>query len=417
MTFQESPALESTLPLPVSKGLPLNAHGLSTDDFLATKRNIFTSDFQFPTAVILATAIEHNLLRMAEYCQEMSASLAPHVKTVMSPKIARMQIDSGAWALTVANYTQARIFLDRGFNRIIIANEIVNTTAIRSIALKNLDPTTEIIFYVDSLAGLDFIQRAISTLADARIHLLIEIGFTGGRCGLRDLQDVSPLAQKIATDSRFTLRGVSGFEGIIGGDGRAVERISAIQDFCHKIIEAAQMVAPYIKSGKGAISAGGSAFFDVVAEEFNKHSDDFHSILRSGGYIAHDHGSYERLYPFADAPPDKRFLPAIEIWSQVISKPESNVALLDLGKRDVGNDIENPFPIKRFRGKMEPFSGSVKQLNDQHGYLTFPENGSIELGDLVGLGISHPCTTFDKWKLIPLVNDDYTVVDLIETFF
>ena len=417
MTLQSASLLGSAFPLPVSKGLPLDVQGISSVEFLGKNPNIFTSSFQFPTALLLASAIKNNLSRMAEYCQEMSASLAPHVKTVMSPKIARMQIDSGAWALTVANYTQARIFLDQGFNRIIIANEIVNPTAIRSIALKNLDPNTEIIFYVDSQIGLDLIQSAISTLPDARIHLLIEIGYMGGRCGIRELQDVSPLAQKIAGDSRLTLRGVSGFEGTIGGDGRAIERISAIQDFCHKIIEAAQVVAPYIKTNNGIISAGGSAFFDVVAEEFKTHGNEFHSILRSGGYLAHDHGSYERLYPFADAPPNKRFFPAIEIWSQVISKPEKNVALLDLGKRDVGNDIENPFPIKRFRGKIEPFTGSVKQLNDQHGYLTFPENDSIEVGDLVGLGISHPCTTFDKWKLIPLVDDDYTVVDLIETFF
>ena len=36
---------------------------------------------------------------------------------------------------------------------------------------------------------------------------------------------------------------------------------------------------------------------------------------------------------------------------------------------------------------------------------------------LVGCGISHPCTAFDKWRLIPVVDDDYTVVDAVLTFF
>ena len=38
-------------------------------------------------------------------------------------------------------------------------------------------------------------------------------------------------------------------------------------------------------------------------------------------------------------------------------------------------------------------------------------------GALVGARIVHPCTAFDKWRLVPLVDDDYTVVDAIRTFF
>lgn len=83
---------------------------------------------------------------MAEYCREVGASLAPHVKTTMSPQIAQMQMEHGAWALTVANYSQARVFLDLGFERIIIANEIVDEHSIRAIAQKNLEPGHEVLF-------------------------------------------------------------------------------------------------------------------------------------------------------------------------------------------------------------------------------------------------------------------------------
>jgi D-serine deaminase-like pyridoxal phosphate-dependent protein len=38
------------------------------------------------------------------------------------------------------------------------------------------------------------------------------------------------------------------------------------------------------------------------------------------------------------------------------------------------------------------------------------------VGDIVACGISHPCTAFDKWQLIPVVEDEH-VVDLIRTFF
>lgn len=33
------------------------------------------------------------------------------------------------------------------------------------------------------------------------------------------------------------------------------------------------------------------------------------------------------------------------------------------------------------------------------------------------LGISHHCMTFDKWRLIPLVTNDYEVLDAIRTYF
>jgi D-serine deaminase-like pyridoxal phosphate-dependent protein len=37
------------------------------------------------------------------------------------------------------------------------------------------------------------------------------------------------------------------------------------------------------------------------------------------------------------------------------------------------------------------------------------------------LGLSHPCTAFDKWRLIPVVDDAGTanprIVDLIHTYF
>ena len=41
----------------------------------------------------------------------------------------------------------------------------------------------------------------------------------------------------------------------------------------------------------------------------------------------------------------------------------------------------------------------------------------LRVGDLVGCGISHPCTAFDKWRLIPVVDDNYGVVDAVLTYF
>jgi D-serine deaminase-like pyridoxal phosphate-dependent protein len=38
-------------------------------------------------------------------------------------------------------------------------------------------------------------------------------------------------------------------------------------------------------------------------------------------------------------------------------------------------------------------------------------------GHLVGLGISHPCTTLDKWRVLVVLNDDDLVIDIVHAFF
>jgi D-serine deaminase-like pyridoxal phosphate-dependent protein len=59
----------------------------------------------------------------------------------------------------------------------------------------------------------------------------------------------------------------------------------------------------------------------------------------------------------------------------------------------------------------------VTSVNDQHLFLSVSPEVVLEVGDVVRLGLSHPCTVFDKWQLLPVVDDDGIVVDLVRTFF
>jgi len=393
------------------KGFPLKFRVDKSKSFLKSKSNLFNSGFQFPIMVLKESSLKNNILVMAEYCRSVGAELAPHVKTTMSPQIAQMQIDAGAWALTIANFWQAEIFRKFGFKKLIIANEVLEKTAIAEIAKLNAKGKAEIIFYVDSLAGLNIVKEA--TPKNGKINLFIEIGTDHGRGGVRELSLVKEIAQAIKKDPRLHLRGVTGFEGAVPNAARNSEGESSVHVFCKKIVTAGEIAFEFKSDEKFIVSAGGSAFFEIVAEELNKFSKPKILLLRSGGYVTHDHIYYEEIYPFKNT--GKPLLPAIEVWSQVISNPESGFGVLNLGKRDVGCDIHNPIPFAKYTGKVEKFKGSIEKLNDQHGFMRSSEK--FEVAELIGLGISHPCTTFDKWKLIPLVNDDYDVVDLIHTFF
>ncbi len=396
--------------------MPISAQGASVANFLSSKPNLFTAGFQFPIMVLRDSALEHNIQRMASYCKSLGFELAPHVKTPMSPQIAQRQIAAGAWGLTIANFNQARIMFEYGFKRLIIGNEVMEPTSIAEIAKINGSGSGEIIFYIDSLAGLKIAQDSIAGVAQAKLNVFMEIGAVGGRAGIRDLDLLKTILSEIAKDERIFVRGVSGFEGAVPGGDRAGEGIEKLRVFLRHIVAAARITAPFIREDKIIISAGGSSFFDYVAEEFAKYEGDAHRILRSGGYVSHDHIHYEDLYPFMGAPDSERFYPALELWARVLSVPEPDLAILNFGKRDAGNDLDEPLPISKFAGKPTPFKGEIEKLNDQHAFMKITP-GSVVVGDIIGCGISHPCTNFDKWRLLPLVNDNYDVIDLVHTHF
>jgi D-serine deaminase-like pyridoxal phosphate-dependent protein len=142
-------------------------------------------------------------------------------------------------------------------------------------------------------------------------------------------------------------------------------------------------------------------------------------ILRSGAYLTHDHGHYDTVSPARRAAADAPVLrPALELWAQVLSRPEPGLALLGAGRRDAGFDMGLPVPLRVVRrGEVGGIAGEVTELNDQHAYLRLDEGTALGPGDLVCLGISHPCTTLDKWRVIPVVSDDGHVTDTVHAFF
>ena len=89
----------------------------------------------------------------------------------------------------------------------------------------------------------------------------------------------------------------------------------------------------------------------------------------------------------------------------------------------ISSDSEMPLPQRWApRGlrtaQRAPAAWKVTALNDQHAYLHFPQTGpGPAVGDLIGLGISHPCTTFDKWRWLPVVDDEGTITRAISTRF
>jgi D-serine deaminase-like pyridoxal phosphate-dependent protein len=246
--------------------------------------------------------------------------------------------------------------------------------------------------------------------------------------------------------------GVAGYEaGLEQGTGAGIEAetLGLIASFCRRLRSLAGALAETLPGVASAgeeliVTAGGSAYFDVVTRELTAGGTaGMTVILRSGAYLTHDHGYYGTVSPVSraawgsrdsrgsrDAADAPVLRPALELWAQVLSRPEPGLALLGAGRRDVGFDKGLPVPLRIVRRGttsgvggvggvrgVRGVRGEVTELNDQHAYLRLDEATALAPGDLVCLGISHPCTTLDKWRVIPVVGDDGRVTDTVHAFF
>ena len=419
LDHEEVERLGDTVLSPLVKGMPTRAAGLRLRDLGLQGWNILEEDLPLPLVTLRRSALEHNIGQMRSYCTAHGVDLAPHGKTTMAPQIFKLQFEAGCWAMTAATAEQLQVYRHFGVRRILFANELAGRANTEIVARLIQEGEWEMTCFVDSVEAVEeLIESSRSTGMKAPFRVLIEVGYQGGRSGLRDLTQLLPVARAIqGSDGRVELAGVSGFEGLLPID-RSEESQSAIHGYIRTVGEAVDALAEHLPASF-IVTAGGSSAFDHVVEELSGRWRGAHVVLRSGCYVTHDHNMYARSSPLRSGP--AALLPALELWSYVNSVPEPGLALLTFGRRDAPFDYGFPVPIKYARKgsrSLLPLEGArIRAMNDQHGHLELPPNLRLHVGDRVVLGISHPCTAFDKWKLIPVVDDDETVVDGILTFF
>jgi D-serine dehydratase len=411
------------------KGYPHRAPPCAVRDIGRQGWNVLRGDLPFPVAVLKEAALAHNLEWMADFTRATGVLLAPHGKTTMAPQLFARQIEAGAWGITFATMQQVSLGVRAGLRRIILANQLVGCEDIlQAMHLTQATPDLELHVLVDSIAQLNLIEAQGERRRLAPLTVLLEMGVAGGRTGCRTVDDAMQLARAIAASRSVRLSGVECFEGLsVTGDSEA-DRI-VVDRWMHAMRQVARQCDAEGLYGtpEVTLSAGGSAVFDLVARNLPMQlSRPVRTILRSGCYITHDSGFYERfarqVIARSGAAWQQRagLKPALEVWTQVQSRPEPGLAILAFGKRDASFDLDLPMPFARVQdGVRTPLDANwhIDKLNDQHAYMQIPVGADVRVGDLVGCGISHPCTTFDKWRWMPIVDDDYGVTGAIRTFF
>lgn len=417
----------------LTKGLPPGMSPLPIAAIGAQGWHLLRGDLPFPLAVIRDSALSHNHAWMRDFTQATGVLLAPHGKTTMAPQIFAQQLAAGAWGITVATVQQLTVCVRFGIRRVLMANQLLGRCEIgQAVDLRERHPDLEFHFLIDSEAQLRLVE------AEARRHemtrpltVLLELGIPGGRTGCRSPVQALALARAIAASDVVDLAGIECYEGlqVTGDSERDAVFVTGLMNAVHEVALSCDRDGLFA-SPAIILSAGGSAAFDIVARELPMQlSRPVLTILRSGCYVTHDSGFYNRMLERVllrsggtwQSRPGLQ--PALEVWAQVQSRPEPGLALLTMGKRDASFDLDLPVVSAHFRAGRDALPQSVpthwriSAMNDQHAYLRIPDDTDLAVGDLVGCGISHPCTTFDKWRLLLTVDDAYRVTGAIRTFF
>ncbi|WP_306210759.1 alanine racemase [Actinoplanes sp. RD1] len=356
---------------------------VSVRDFVAAKHTLFDGSFTWPLLVVRDSAVRANIATMAEYARRHGFSFAPHAKTSMAPSLLEAQLAAGAWAQTAATANQALVLRRLGVPRVLIANEVLDPTALRWLAAESRKGW-EVLVQVDSVPAAE---------AAGDLPVLIEVGHRGGRTGCRTVADVVSVARAARNPV-----GVTAYEGAL----RTAEEVDA---FLALQVEAVHAIADRLPA-EVIVSAGGSAWFDRVVAALEGQWLPGHTVravLRSGASVTHDEGFYRERTPF-NRVAEGSLTAGLELHAQVLSTPEPGLAIVGMGKRDAPFDEGLPVTA----------AGEVVRLNDHHTYV---RTDSLAVGDLVRFGLSHPCTAFDKWRYIPVADDADVVVDVLHTYF
>ncbi|MET9215868.1 MULTISPECIES: type III PLP-dependent enzyme domain-containing protein [unclassified Nocardia] len=408
---------------PRDKSVPPAAWGRTVREYLADAPEL--DRWETPLLTLDRGLLDANIALMARWTAAAGVALAPHGKTTMAPQLWRDQLTAGSWAITLATGWQAQVARSFGVGRIMLANALVDPAALSWLAAESArDAGFELFCWADSVATVELMDKILrDTPPGPRVRVLVELGGPHGRTGARTRAEGHAVAAALRVSDRLALAGVAGYEGALAHD-RSSAGVAAVRDYLGELAALhTELAAAGAYAGPAIVTAGGSAYPELVVAELAGLADASTTVvLRSGAYLVHDDGFYAGISPLAAPAVDPGLRAAMHGWARVVSRPEPELALLDGGKRDFPFDEGLPVPQLVVGGAL-PAGAHVSALNDQHTFLRLPgaDAADLPVGSIVRLGLSHPCTAFDKWRLIPVIDDAAArsprVVDLIRTYF
>jgi len=427
----------SALPFPSATAAMAPA---ASGEFSTAAHSLFDGELTLPLAVLDQQKLTNNIRWMQQFADLAGVQLAPHGKTGMLPALFLQQIAAGAWGITLATVPQVMVAAAHGVKRILLANQLVGRAEMQQVA-KLQQNGVEFYCLVDSVENLLQLEHFFSAQG-CTVNVLLEIGVAGGRSGVRSFTAALELAQQIKTCKAVQLAGVEFYEGVI----KAPDQSAAIRQFVQSCVNFSLELQQQqlFATAQILLSGAGSAFYDLVAGAFAAAAlpENFIPLIRPGCYLFFDLGIYQQaqqdvlIRSALACQVQGQLHNALEVWAYVLSRPEPQLAIIGLGKRDMAFDAGLPLVSQHFRPLAaaaqsqfelrppEPRSPKaadprmqISKMMDQHALLQLPPDADLVVGDMLSFAGSHPCLTLDKWRYLAVLDEDNQVRRWYETFF
>lgn len=367
----------------------------------------------YPQLRLNVSALERNISIMAAWCRDRNVVLAPHVKTTMSAPIIDRQMAAGAVGVTVATVDQVHTVLGWGHKNVLVANQVVDGYGLGRIrAWLEADVSLNVCIFADSAAAVA-VAASVFDGSGRALEMMIDVGTLAGRTGVRSAAEAREVAAAITAAPGLMLVGVAGYEGVVPNSRDAIN-LDAVDHHCRLVHDIYVDLAGQFETSNPIFSMGGSAFPDRVVEFLPSPAavPGTVNVLRSGCYATHDHGTYAGVNPIPG------LTPALTVRALVVSAPEDGLVVAGAGKRDLPYDAGLPPFLAAYTaaGVAKPgATAKVHKLFDHHAVLLGAEG--LAVTDIVEMGISHPCSAFDRWPEYLVTDDSGTVIDLWRTDF
>lgn len=334
-----------------------------------------------PALLIDLDAYEWNIEQMAKEAANSGMRLRPHAKTHKCAVIALHQISHGAVGVCCQKVSEAEALIDGGVHDVLVTNEIIGRRKLTRLA--SLAKRATISVCVDNLDNLQELS-AVAVGLDVHIGVFVEVDVGGCRCGVQQGEAVLVLAKRIQSLRNLEFKGLQAYQGRAQHVRAHAERKSAIDDSVDAVRRILDLLSGEGISCEVVTGAGtGTYRFEAASGVYNE--------IQPGSYIFMD-ADYRRNLAntgteFSD------FRQSLFVYTQVMSTPDRNYAVIDAGLKALAFDSGMPVPV-------DLTGVRYCRPSDEHGVLDLSDvPGAVSLGSKIKLIPGHcdPTVNLYDW--------------------
>ncbi len=341
------------------------------------------AEIDTPAVLIDLDAVERNLKRCQQYCDQHQLKLRPHIKTHKIPQFAQRQMKLGACGICCQKLGEAEIMAAAGLKDIFLTYPLIGETKLRR--LLTLASSCKLKVAADSSTCITNLATAWQTTSYSPLSVMVECDTGGRRCGVQTPEEAAQLARLIANSPVLHFAGLMTYPAA-GAPEKVQQWLTQAKEHC----EAIGLPCEHI-------SNGGSPDLWRAHEVFvaNEH--------RAGTYIYNDRALLQSQVATVDDC-------AIQILTTIVSTPNPQRAIIDAGSKTLTSD---PQGLEGFGLATKYPDAVITRLYEEHGIIDFSNSAQQpRIGERLLVIPNHACAVTNMVDQVHLIKDN-TIIDCL----